>query len=93
MSGESDTRDILALERTRLANERTFLAYIRTGLAMFAGAAVLFQFFSSLHMYTALGWVLVIGGLLILLIGLYRFNHVREELNNYAVGENSKNKT
>lgn len=84
MSSDSETRDVLALERTRLANERTFLAYIRTSLALFAGAAVLFQFFSSLHTYTSVAWVLGIGGLSVLLIGAYRFVHVKNELNQYA---------
>ena len=42
-------RDDLALVRTRLANERTFLAYLRTALALFAGGAVLLQFFPAVH--------------------------------------------
>jgi putative membrane protein len=84
MTSDTEIRDLLALERTRLANERTFLAYIRTSLALFAGAAVLFQFFSSLHAYTSVAWVLGLGGLSVLLIGVYRFNHVRSRLKKYA---------
>ncbi|MBQ0759959.1 MAG: DUF202 domain-containing protein [Zhongshania sp.] len=89
MSSDSEIRDILALERTRLANERTFLAYIRTGLALLAGAAVLFQFFSALDSYTAAAWVLAFGGLCVFIIGSYRFVHVRNELNKYAVKVNA----
>ncbi|MEX1667957.1 YidH family protein [Zhongshania guokunii] len=84
MNGDSDTRDRLALERTRMANERTFLAYIRTGLSLLAAAAVMFQFFSKLHSYIATVWVLVIFGLLVLVIGVFRFYSVNAELNRYA---------
>ena len=73
-------RDKLALERTKLANERTFLAYVRTSLSLIAGAAVLFQFFSSMPAYFAVAWVLAILGVLVLVIGLVRFRMVRKEL-------------
>jgi putative membrane protein len=81
MDKDSEIRDMLALERTRLANERTFLAYIRTGLSMLAGAAVLFQFFASIDSYVAAGWVLVVCAVLVLLFGTYRFMQVRATLN------------
>jgi putative membrane protein len=73
-------RDKLALERTQLANERTFLAYIRTSLSLIAAAAVLFQFFSKVGAYVALGWVLAGAGILVLLVGIYRFRTVRSHL-------------
>lgn len=37
--------------RDKLVLERTELAYVRTSLSLIAGAAVLFQFFSSVHSY------------------------------------------
>jgi putative membrane protein len=73
-------RDKLALERTKLANERTFLAYVRTSLSLVAGAAVLFQFFSAVHAYVAVAWILAVTGILVLAIGIYRFRAVRAEL-------------
>lgn len=73
-------RDKLALERTELANERTFLAYVRTSLSLIAGAVVLFQFFSSVHAYVAIAWVLAVLGVIVLLVGIYRFRKVRAEL-------------
>ena len=73
-------RDKLALERTRLANERTFLAYVRTALSLIAGAAVLFQFFSDVRLYFVVAWVLAVLGVVVLLIGVYRFRSVRAEL-------------
>ena len=81
MTSNSDTRDKLALERTRLANERTFLAYVRTGLSLLAASAVLFQFFSSLNSYIAVAWVLAVCGVVVLCVGFLRFNTVRRKLN------------
>ena len=80
MNNDTEIRDTLALERTRLANERTFLAYIRTGLALLAASAVLFQFFSTLHSHVVVAWLLAIGGILILVVGLVRFMIVRKRL-------------
>lgn len=76
-----DIRDKLALERTRLANERTLLAYVRTALSLLAAEAVLFQFFSSIHSYIAVAWILAGCGVAAHLIGLIRFNTVRKKLN------------
>ena len=73
-------RDRLALERTKLANERTFLAYVRTSLSLIAGAAVLFQFFSTVKAYIAGAWILAVLGVIVLIIGIYRFRTVRSEL-------------
>ena len=81
MNSDSDTRDKLALERTRLANERTFLAYVRTGLSLLAAAAVLFQFFSSLNAHIAVAWALAGTGVVTLFLGPIRFNKVRKKLN------------
>lgn len=73
-------RDKLALERTRLANERTFLAYVRTALSLIAGAAVLFQFFSSTHTHLAVAWCLAALGVVVLLVGIVRYQSVRRSL-------------
>ena len=73
-------RDKLALERTRPANERTFLAYVRTALSLIAGAAVLFEFFSTSPSYMAVAWFLAVLGVIVFIIGIYRFRTVRTEL-------------
>lgn len=77
----SDLRDLLALERTRLANERTFLAYVRTALSLFAGGAVLIQFFAAKPTYVTLAWILIASGAMVLLVGVLRFLKVRAHLN------------
>ena len=73
-------RDKLALERTRLANERTFLAYVRTALSLIAGAAVLFEFFSTSPSYMAVAWFLAVLGVIVFIIGIYRFRTVHTAL-------------
>ena len=83
----TSVRDTLALERTRLANERTFLAYVRTSLSLIAGAAVLFQFFSTVKAYLAVAWVLAICGILVLAVGIYRFHTVRTGLRREVPGD------
>ena len=80
MNKLTDIRDQLALERTRLANERTFLAYVRTALSLIAGGAVLLQFFTNQPSYLLVGWLLAVGGGVVLLIGLIRFFRVRAKL-------------
>ncbi len=87
MQTNATVRDKLALERTRLANERTFLAYVRTALSMIAGAAVLFQFFSSVHAYMVVAWILAVCGVLVLAIGIHRFHTVRTELRREVSGD------
>lgn len=84
MAAPEQIRDELALERTRLANERTLLAYLRTSLAMFAGAAVLLQFFETPPPLLALAWALIVGGLIALSVGGYRYLRVRSRLNERA---------
>ena len=80
-------RDILALDRTRLANERTFLAYVRTSLSLVAGAAVLFQFFSAVQAYVAAAWMLAVSGVVVLAIGIYRFRAVTATLRSKSGGK------
>lgn len=76
----TNTRDTLALERTRLANERTFLAYVRTSLSLIAAAVVIFQFFPSADIYIFMAGLFACSGVIVLGIGLFRFNKVRRLL-------------
>ena len=76
----ADSRDNLALQRTRLANERTFLAYVRTALSLLAGGVVLFQFFATRSTYVLAGWLLVSCGAAVLIVGIFRFLQTRRQL-------------
>ncbi len=77
----SDTqmRDELALERTRLANERTLLSYARTSLAAGAGGFGLLQFVST-PAALIVGWILIVAGSALLLWGLSRFATVKARI-------------
>jgi putative membrane protein len=75
MAEETWVRDRLALERTSLANERTLLAYVRTAIALFAGGASAIHFLES-PLVDAIGWILIAGGVFVLLFGGLRFRRV-----------------
>ncbi|MCC3152100.1 DUF202 domain-containing protein [Hymenobacter sp. BT770] len=74
--------DRLALQRTRLANERTFLTYVRTSLAMLGFGLVLIQ----LHPVRSglLGYGAVAAAIVVMLIGLLRFQQRRREIEEQA---------
>ncbi len=71
--------DKLAIERTRLANERTFLAYFRSAIVFSSsGAAIL-----KLDMFEEVKWIgylLIIIGPILLLIGLLRLIYVKRRI-------------
>lgn len=74
--------DHLALERTRLANERTFLAYFRTGVVFFSSgiAVIKLQLFEDIAW---IGYLLIIIGPLLLLLGLVRSLYVKRKIKRY----------
>ena len=82
MADATNSRDWLALQRTRLANERTFLAYVRTALSLLAAGVVLFQFLSNSLIYVLAGWLLIFCGAAVLIIGGYRFVQTRRQVQN-----------
>ncbi|HNT34043.1 MAG TPA: DUF202 domain-containing protein [bacterium] len=78
-------RDLLAVDRTVLANERTFLAYIRTALAFFLSGITILKFFESM-IIRVIGIAFIPLGVVILIIGTWRFTHVQK-----AIGRLRKN--
>jgi putative membrane protein len=77
-----NTREILALERTKLANERTLLAYIRASLYLFLGGLALLQLkdFEQIHW---LGYFALVICLFFLLIGISRFVLLKRRLHKW----------
>lgn len=74
--------DHLAIERTRLANERTFLAYFRTGVVFFSSgmAVIKLQLFEDIAW---IGYILIIMGPILLLIGFIRSIYVKRKIKKY----------
>jgi putative membrane protein len=72
-------RDRLALERTMLANERTLLAYVRTALALIIAGAGVVHFFDTDPALVA-GWLMILIGLAIVGIGVWRYLTMRRTL-------------
>ena len=72
-------RDLLAVERTKLANERTFLAYFRSSVFFLAtGISVV-----SIHLFEKvdyLGWGFIVLSPIMFFIGLYRLISVRKAI-------------
>lgn len=77
--GPTDLREDLALYRTELANERTLLAYTRTSLALVAAGVGILQFFTAPGAIAS-GIAALVGGAAVLLVGTFRFLHVRRDL-------------
>ncbi len=73
-------RDHLAIDRTMLANESTFLSYIRTALAMSAAGGTLLHFGLEFHT-DLIGGVLVAGGMILFVVGVFRYRHTRSIIN------------
>ena len=66
-------RDVLAIDRTRLANERTLLAWLRTGLMALISGMTLIRLFAGQPWLEMSGYVLLPLGLAAALFGWHRF--------------------
>ncbi|MCT8338449.1 DUF202 domain-containing protein [Flavobacteriaceae bacterium TK19130] len=67
-----NAREILALERTKLANERTFLAYVRASLYLLLGGLALLglEDFRSIRW---LGYIALFACVVFLAVGIVRY--------------------
>lgn len=72
-------RDWLAIDRTKLANERTFLAYFRSFIVIVSSGIAIFKI-EFLEEIEQLGWIFVITGPVLLLIGIMRFFYVKRHI-------------
>ena len=70
-------RDVLAIDRTRLANERTLLAWLRTALMLFVTGVTLIKLFEGVLAMEILGMLLLPTGLLAAGYGLRRYLRTR----------------
>ena len=74
--GKLNLRDYLAAHRTFLANDRTWLGYVRTSLTLFVVGVTFIKFFDSRILFIV-GWVFVPVGIIVLLIGFWKYQRVR----------------
>lgn len=72
-------RDELAIDRTVLANERTVLAYVRTALALIL-AGVTFIHFSNAIWFSVVGYICLVIGSILIIIGWIRFRRMERIL-------------
>jgi putative membrane protein len=83
-------RDVLAIERTKLANHRTLLAYIRTSMTFFAGAAALIEFFDQNKKLELTAYTSIALGVIFLSIGVYNYHSSKKAVK--AMGVKKKEK-
>ena len=76
-NGKLILRDVLAVDRTRLANERTLLAWLRTALMELVSGITLIKLFEGMMMAELVGFALLPLGLVTAIYGVRRFFHVR----------------
>ncbi|WP_365325666.1 DUF202 domain-containing protein [uncultured Parabacteroides sp.] len=81
-------RDLLALERTRLANEQTLFSYIRTSLYLLTVGMGIFEIEIIQHL-RMVAWICLVSGVILFIVGVYRYYHLRKYLKSY-VTENTK---
>ncbi len=74
----------LAEVRTRQANERTLLAYMRTALTLIVAGVTFVHFFNNL-LIEILGVVFIPFGIITLVLGIIRYNSVREHINTHDI--------
>ncbi len=77
---ESDVRDELARLRSQMANERTILAFVRTSLMLVVTGATLIKFSEDYSSLVIAGWVVIVLGLCVCILGGFRYVHYRHEV-------------
>lgn len=75
-SGALVLRDVLAIDRTRLANERTLLAWLRTAIMLLVSGVTILKLFEGIVM-VAVGAALIPMGLLTAVWGFRRYLRTR----------------
>lgn len=70
-------RDVLAIDRTRLANERTLLAWLRTALMMLVSGITLVKLFEGVWIMEVWGMILIPLSLVTAALGTRRYLQTR----------------
>ncbi len=72
-------RDVLAIDRTKLANERTFLAYFRSAVVIISSGAAIIKL-DFLAEILIIGYIFMFVGALLIGIGIARFFYVKKRI-------------
>jgi putative membrane protein len=70
-------RDVLAIDRTRLANERTLLSWIRTALMLLVSGVTLIKLFEGTLVLKVTGAALIPASFFIAGLGVCRYLRTR----------------
>jgi putative membrane protein len=70
-------RDVLAIDRTRLANERTLLAWVRTAVMLLVSGMTLLKLFAGIWPLETLGAILIPVAIASVAVGLRRYFQTR----------------
>ena len=84
-------RDLLALERTRLANERTLFSYIRTSLYLLTVGMGIFEIEIIQHL-RMVAWICLVSGVILFIVGINRYYHLKKDLKSY-ITENTESQS
>ncbi len=71
-----DKKDLLALERSKLANERTFLAYFRTSIVFVSSGFAMLKLDFLLQL-DGLAYFLIILSPIVLIFGVSRYYYTK----------------
>src|SRR4029077_9060596 len=85
MTVRQEQPDVESRTRTHLANERTYLAWFRTGITLIALGLAAAQFLtrdieSDWPIVRMLATVLVLTGVIVVGVGVYRYRSGREQI-------------
>ena len=73
-------RDVLAIDRTRLANQRTLLAFVRTSLYLVISGIALMEVKKFQHM-AFVGVALIAISTVICILGIINYLYYRKKIN------------
>lgn len=73
-------RDVLAVDRTRLANQRTVLSFFRTGLSLVVTALAIFEFKQGDIWYLRAAWAMIGLGIAVMIAGFISYFATKQSI-------------
>ncbi|MBB4118700.1 putative membrane protein [Mesonia hippocampi] len=85
---ETNLREYLALERTKLANERTLLSYTKASLYLLVGGIAILQLKEYPNLQ-GIGYMALVFSVLFIVIGIARYVILEKKLKNLLLPDKS----